>query len=127
MSSFLDELKQKLKSGKANAELKIITTGSGGQKPQNSSGIQWGKILGVALAVAAIAALIFCIILFLNNQKEKSANLNILPPSTTNERDDEDDDPITDLDFEHATTAAERIEKRPPVQDPNFTLLSELL
>ena len=66
MSSFLDELKQKLKSGKA--ELKIISTG--GQKPQNSQGIQWGKIFGVACAVAIIVALIVGIMLFLNNQKE---------------------------------------------------------
>lgn len=130
MSSFLDELKQKLKSGSANAELKIITNG---HKPQQSSstGIQWGKILGILGAVAVIVMLIVGIMLFLNNQKEKSTNLNLVheTPFVKQKHKEEEDDPITDLDFEQATTASEHIHKqqRPTNTDPNFTLLSELL
>ena len=131
MSSFLDELKQKLKSGSANAELKIVTNG---HKPQQSStGIQWGKILGILGAVAVIVMLIVGIMLFLNNQKEKNLNvINDTPAllqKNDDEKDDNQDDPITDLNFEQVTTASERIqEKKPPANtDPNFTLLSELL
>ena len=132
MSSFLDELKQKLKSGSANAELKIITTG---HKPQQSpsTGIQWGKILGILGAVAVIVMLIVGIMLFLNNQKEKNLNvIHDIPSFQKNdnkEEDDKQDDPITDLNFEQVTTASERIkEKKPPANTaPNFTLLSELL
>ena len=130
MSSFLDELKQKLKSGSANAELKIITNGHKPSLRSPSTGIQWGKILGILGAVAVIVMLIFGIMLFLNNQKEK--NLNVMsdtPVPLMKKQDEEEDDPITDLDFKTVNTASERInEKKPPANtDPNFTLLSELL
>jgi hypothetical protein len=130
MSSFLDELKQKLKSGSANAELKIITNGHKSQR--SSTGIQWGKILGILGAVAVIVMLIVGIMLFLNNEKEK--NLNVVhktpaPSSLNKNNKEEEDDPVTDLDFEQVSTASERIQtkKRPANIDPNFTLLSELL
>ena len=129
MSSFLDELKQKLKSGSANAELKIITNSNKSPPHASSNGIQWGKIMGILGAVAVIVMLIVAIMLFLNNQNEKSTILISQAPIKQEKDQEQEDDPITDLDSEQVTTAPGRIReiKPPSNNDPNFTLLTDLL
>jgi hypothetical protein len=119
MSSFLEELKQKLKSGNANAELKIVT---GGNDLSKKNGINWGRTLGIIGGIAVIVMLVIAIMLFLNNQKEKNLNVVVPPPHLKEEKTRA----ITDLQIEKVEEASKKIEKKSPV-DPNFTLLSDLL
>ena len=119
MSSFLDELKQKLKSGSANAKLEIVT----GNASPGGKGISWGKILGWVGGITCVIALVVVCILFFNAQQEKRMNLNVVPAQTSAnlaELEDEDADELVH-------TAKRIAEHRQKNADPNFTLLVDLM
>ena len=79
MSSFLDELKNRLKTGNANAELKIITGGGKATSAlQGGSKITTMQIIGCVIGGAIIVLLVVSLILFCNNQREKSENMNLI-------------------------------------------------
>ena len=122
MSSFLDELKQKLKSGNANAKLEIIT---GGNNPRAEKGIPWGKILGWVGGATCVIALVVVCILFFNAQQEKRMNLNVVPaPPAANLAELEEEE---EGEGRPVSRAANRIEQHQQNVDPNFTLLVNLM
>lgn len=144
MSSFLDELKNRLKTGNANAELKIIT-GGGKAMPapvsQGGSKITTMQIVGCVIGGAIIVLLVVSLILFCNNQREKTENLNLIDKQVNGSLEAAEKDlsevvkppPATSLAedemAENLQQASERMEKKkPPANaDPNFTLLKDLL
>ncbi len=120
MSSFLDEIKERLKNGKADARLEIIT---GGGKSTSKKVSPWA-IVGWVTGVGAVVALTLAIILFLNNQREKLENLNIVESNNKKAIDDLETEMSDDL-----ATATTRLTEEQNIQnnDPNFTLLNELM
>jgi len=136
MASFLDELKHRLKSGKANAELKIITAGAPMEVIKAQSGkIPTMQIVGCVIGGAIIVLLVVTLILFLNNQREKDENLNLI---STLEHAEKMKVAVEDLktttEQEMATNMEKAIRRVQPGEntenvenvDPNFTLLKDL-
>lgn len=113
MSSFLDEIKNKLKEGRT--ELKIIS--GGGEKESRTSPWIWGVIVAIVLAV-----IIVVIVVVLSNNTDENPNLIQMDKKKENP-----EEIIKDL-----SEATNRIEKREEeneqeYRDPNFTLLKDLI
>ncbi len=141
MASFLEELKNRLKSGHANAELKIITAGannsSASRDIQTSSGskITTMQIVGCVIGGAIIVLLVVSLILFCNNQREKDENLNLIMSKEKALNSAVDDlkgglneaaGSLTEKEMaENMNKASERFGESKNV-DPNFTLLKDL-
>ena len=115
MSSILEELKHKLKTGSANAELKIVTGGAAPGKSSSSKWL-WPLIIGIVALSLIVAAIVLCV----NHQREKMENLNVV----SLERKKKEEEPLIEVldDLEGAQKA---IEEKAPA-DPNFTLLEDL-
>lgn len=115
MSSILEELKHKLKTGNANAELKIVTGGAAPGKSSSSKWL-WPLIVGIVALSLIVAAIVLCV----NHQREKMENLNVV----SLERKKKEEEPLIEVldDLEGAQKA---IEEKAPA-DPNFTLLEDL-
>lgn len=115
MSSILEELKHKLKTGGANAELKIVTGGAPG-KASSSSKWLWPLIVGIV----ALSLIVAAIVLTVNHQREKMENLNMV----SLERKKKEEEPLIEV-LEDLEGAQRAIEEKAPA-DPNFTLLEDL-
>jgi hypothetical protein len=117
MSSILEELKHKLKTGSAKAELKITTGGgASGNASSSPSKWLWPLIVGIVALSLVVAAIVLCV----NHQREKMENLNVV----SLERKKKEEEPLIEVldDLEGAQKA---IEEKAPA-DPNFTLLEDL-
>lgn len=123
MSSFLDEIKERLKNGKADARLEIIT---GGGKSSNKKVSPW-TIVGWVTGVGAVVALTLAIILFLNNQREKMENLNLVESNNKKAIEDLENEASSDLAIATTRLTEERNIQNNLNNDPNFTLLNELM
>ena len=114
MSSFLDEIKNKLKEGRT--ELKIIS--GGGKEPgSNNSSNLW--IVGIVVLIVLI--IIVVIVLVLSNKSDDNPNLIQM------DKKEDPEEIIKDL-----TDASSRIKRQEKnieqeYQDPNFTLLKDLV
>jgi hypothetical protein len=140
MASFLDELKNRLKTGNANAELKIITSGGNNSsvsrdiQTSQSSKITTMQIVGCVIGGGIIVLLVVSLILFCNNQREKDENLNLIK-STEKALNSAVEDLKEGLNetaslaekemAENLNKASGRLEESKNV-DPNFTLLKDL-
>ena len=116
MSSFLDEIKHKLKEGRT--ELKIIS-GGGTEKTSVSSKVG----LYCCCGFICLAIIIVVVVLYVSHAKESDNNPNLIQM----EKKEDPEEIIKDL-----SDAADRIQKKErenkeEYRDPNFTLLKDLV
>jgi hypothetical protein len=113
MSSFLDEIKNKLKQGRT--ELKII---SGGGKNEGASNHVGWMILVVVILIVIVVVIV---VVLSNNNTEGNPNLIQM---------DKKEDPgeiITDLSEANERIEQKQTENEQEYRDPNFTLLKDLI
>ena len=112
----MEELKHRLKTGGANAELKIVTGGA--NRPANWPSA-WKWLAPLIVGIVSLALIVAAVVLCMNHQQEKMENLNVVALSRKKE-----EEPLIEVldDLEGAQKA---IEEKAPA-DPNFTLLSDL-
>ena len=118
MSSFLDEIKNKLKEGRT--ELKII---SGGGKLE-SEGSNNSNSLWIWVVVFIVVAIIIVVIVMVLSNNNTDGNPNLI------QMDKEKEDPeeiIKDLSEANERIEQKQKENEQEYQDPNFTLLKDLV
>ena len=116
MSSFLDEIKNKLKEGRT--ELKII---SGGGKLESEGSNNSNSLWIWVVVFIVIAIIIVVIVVVVSNKTDDNPNLIQM------DKKEDPEEIIKDL-----TDASSRIERKEKeieqeYQDPNFTLLKDLV
>ena len=118
MSSFLDEIKHKLKEGRT--ELKIISGGGPTEKPSVSSKVG----LYCCCGFICLAIIIVVVVLYVSHAKDCDNNPNLIQ---LEKKKEDPEEIIKDL-----SDAADRIQKKEKenkqeYRDPNFTLLKDLV
>lgn len=117
MSSFLDEIKNKLKEGRT--ELKII---SGGGKLESEGSNNSNSLWIWVVVFIVVAIIIVVIVMVLSNNTDGNPNLI--------QMDKEKEDPeeiIKDLSEANERIEQKQKENEQEYQDPNFTLLKDLV
>ena len=116
MSSFLDEIKHKLKEGRT--ELKIISGGGPTEKSSVSSKVG----LYCCCGFVCLAIIIVVVLLYISNTKEGD-NPNLVQM----DKREDPEEIIKDLSEASERIESKEREDKQEFRDPNFTLLKDLV
>ena len=117
MSSFLDEIKHKLKEGRT--ELKIISGGGPTEKSSVSSKVG----LYCCCGFICLAIIIVVVVLYVSHAKDCDSNPNLIQM----EKREDPEEIIKDLSEASERIESKEREDKQEFRDPNFTLLKDLV